>query len=281
MFWIIHLYIVHTIIVVQICILYYLLDSRSTRCDVFLVLINFFPFFVSKSPCERGLKKQKFFVSTTTKNRTNLHFQTRSSLRFLAALRRERNRTYTYRERKKKDASSRLRLYFFSVVSFLLFCRRWYVLRVGALDIHITFCPKGVNLKRTQKKLRSKKNGCASSPDDEAPSARWNQRELEKREQQQQRESRGGEERVRKEFSFFSPFIRILFLNVKVARDDFSFFFPFRLPCFLTKKRGTIKSPFEREREKRKEGAKISWNTHKRHYAYARIRAARILRIIR
>jgi len=152
MFWIIHLYIVHTIIVVQICILYYLLDSRSTRCDVFLVLINFFPFFVSKSPCERGLKKQKFFVSTTTKNRTNLHFQTRSSLRFLAALRRERNRTYTYRERKKKDASSRLRLYFFSVVSFLLFCRRWYVLRVGALDIHITFCPKGVNLKRTQKK---------------------------------------------------------------------------------------------------------------------------------
>jgi hypothetical protein len=56
---------------------------------------------------------------------------------------------------------------------------------------------------------------------------------------------------VRKEFSFFSPFIRILFLNVKVARDDFSFFFPFRLPCFLTKKRGKIKSPFERERERR------------------------------
>jgi len=43
---------------------------------------------------------------------------------------------------------------------------------------------------------------------------------------------------VRKEFSFFSEFIRILFLNVKVARDDFSFFFPFRLPCFLTKKKG-------------------------------------------
>jgi len=73
-----------------------------------------------------------------------------------------------------------------------------------------------------------------------------------------------GKAAVKRGYAIFVSFVVHLHLLLRCRRSRliFLFFFPFRLPCFLTKKRGTIKSPFEREREKRKEGAKISFITH-------------------